>query len=302
MDWWQVRVDCTNDQVEIIANVFEDLGTGGVQIADQETTDFQLAAGWQAVIAYLPASRDLANFMTALRQQLAKLATAGLLKSDLPIATKDINEADWQTSWQDFYQPIQLSRYLTIVPQWQKYQPASATEQVVYLNPGKSFGTGAHTTSQLAAAALELTLRPHMAVFDVGTGSGILSLLAWKLGAGRIVATEIDQPSLTYTRDNLAFNQADKAIELHQGSLLEPVRAQANLIVANMLPEALLPLIPQLDAHLLPQGQIIYTGIIAEQAEKMKQALVAAGFAITLTISQNHWYCFRAQRQSEVAD
>lgn len=302
MDWWQVRVDCPNEQVEIIANVFEELGTGGVQIADQETTDFALAKNWQAVLAYLPATRDLAAFMTALRQQLAQLVTAGLIDHDLPVATKDINEQDWQTSWQDFYRPIQLSRYLTIAPQWQKYQPASAAEQVVYLNPGKSFGTGAHTTTQLAAAALELTLRPQMTVFDVGTGSGILSLLAWKLGAGRIIATELDAGALTYTRDNLAFNQATAAIELHQGSLLEPVQGQADLIVANMLPEALLPLIPQLADHLLPDGQVIYTGIIAEQAEKMRQALVAAGWAITLTLKQNHWYCFRAQRQSEVAD
>lgn len=302
MDWWQVRVDCPNDQVEIIANVFEDLATGGVQIADQETTDFKLSPGWQAVVAYLPASRDLTEFLENLRQRLARLVAAHLIAANLPVATKGINEQDWQTSWQDFYRPIHLSRYLTIVPQWQQYQAASTAEQVVYLNPGKSFGTGAHTTTQLAAAALELTLRPGMTVFDVGTGSGILSLLAWKLGAGPIIATEIDQPSLTYTRDNLAFNQATAAIALYQGSLLTPVQGQADLIVANMLPEALLPLISQLADHLLPQGQVIYTGIIAEQAEKMTQALIAAGFAVTLTLSQNHWYCFRAQRQSEVAD
>lgn len=295
MNWEQIRIDCPAAAVELIANQLIELGTGGVQILDQET-----AATTTAVLAYLPADEELDKFVAAVTARLGNLQTEGFLHGPWQLSTRQIDGQASATAWETYYHVQHLTRFITVVPQWEAYQPSAPGEIVIRLDPGRSFGTGMHPTTQLAVAALELALRPQMRVFDVGTGSGILSLVAKALGAATIQATELDEAALAFTRKNLALNHAADQIQLHAGSLLTPIDGQADLIIANMLPEALLPLIPQLDRHLAVDGQVILTGIIAEQLPKITATLTAAGFVPLLTLSQGAWFCLNCRRQTEV--
>lgn len=296
MNWLEVKVIVTNAQSEIIANVFEELNAGGVQISDDPALDLDLEIGQVGVSAYLTTEVNQSEFINQLKARMMQLQEAGWLSADLQLLTKSINESDWTTSWQDYYEPVRVTRYLTIVPQWQHYQPQAANEQIIKLNPGKSFGTGMHPTTQLAISSLELVLRGGESVFDVGTGSGVLSIVAAKLGAGKISATEYDEVALPFARENFAVNHLENEIQLLQGSLLEPVKQVADLIVANMLPETLLPLIPQLDEHLNDDGRVILTGIIAEQLPKVEAAIAANHFEIDTQMTKDNWYCLTIKR------
>ncbi|MFC6315069.1 50S ribosomal protein L11 methyltransferase [Lapidilactobacillus achengensis] len=296
MNWEQIRIDCPAAALDLIANQLIELGTGGVQILDQET-----AATTTAVLAYLPADEELDKFVAAVTARLGNLQTEGFLHGPWHLSTRQIDGQASATAWEAYYHVQHLTRFITVVPQWEPYQPTASGEIVIRLDPGRSFGTGMHPTTQLAVAALELAMRPQMRVFDVGTGSGILSLVAKSLGAATIQATELDEAALAFTCKNLELNQAADQIQLYAGSLLTPIVGQADLIIANMLPEALLPLIPQLDHHLAVDGQVILTGIIAEQLPKITAALTAAGFVSSLTLSQGPWSCLNCRRKTEVA-
>ncbi|WP_164506632.1 50S ribosomal protein L11 methyltransferase [Lapidilactobacillus mulanensis] len=299
MNWLQVKLIVAVADVEIIANVLEELGSGGVQISDDPQFDSDISAGQEAVIAFLPEEIDQQDFLSQLQQRIQLLLTENLFETTPRLLTKTVSESNWTNTWQDHYQPVRVTRYVTVVPEWIDYSTQREDEILVKLNPGKSFGTGMHPTTQLAISCLELTMRGNERVFDVGTGSGILSIVADKFGAQSIIATELDEAALGFTQENFELNQVEQKIKLLAGSLLSPIDTQADLIVANMLPEALIPLLPQLDQHLLPNGQVILTGIIKAQATKIKAEIQAQGFLIDLTLHSEQWVCYRLKRQSE---
>lgn len=296
MNWLEIKIIAPAEQLEIVANLFEELNAGGVQISDNTTLDADLADNQVGVSAYLTTDVDQAQFIEQLKKRITQLQHDGWLTTDLAILTKKIAESDFTTSWQDYYEPVRVTRYLTIVPQWQDYQPQSPLEQIIRLNPGKSFGTGMHPTTRLALSCLELTLQGGETVFDVGTGSAILSIMAAKLGAKKVMATEFDPVAIPFAQENIELNDLATRIELVQGSLLEPVTSQADLIVANMLPETLLPLIPQLSAHLQHEGTVILTGIIDSQLAKVKAAISEHHFTVDFQMSMADWHCLRIKR------
>lgn len=300
MNWLEVKIIVPPAQLEIVANLFEELNAGGVQISDDVANDLDIESGQVGVSAFLTTDIDRAQFIEDLKSRVQALQQDGWLAPDLQVLTKNIDEDDWTTSWQDYYEPMQVTRYITIVPEWQKYQAKSGLEQIVRLNPGKSFGTGMHPTTRLAISCLELTLRGGESVFDVGTGSGVLSIIAAKFGAKEITATEYDEVALPFARENFALNDLADVITLVHGSLLEPIATKADLIVANMLPQTLTPLIPQLDDHLEANGTVILTGIIAEQLVNIEQVVADNHFSVDLQMKLNDWYCLRLKRTAEV--
>ncbi|WP_261805545.1 50S ribosomal protein L11 methyltransferase [Lapidilactobacillus luobeiensis] len=298
MIWEQIRVDCAPEMVDLIADQLIELGTGGVQWLDDETTT---APGNDraAVLAYLPAAQELTDFLQKLDQRLQSLQDQGFLTVGWRLSTRQVDDQKGALAWESYYHVQHLTRFITVVPQWEDHQPTTNDEIVIRLDPGRSFGTGMHPTTRLAVSALELSLRPGRSVFDVGTGSGILSLVAWRLGASTIQATELDENALAFTEKNLRLNHGEAAIKLMAGSLLTPVEGRADLIIANMLPEALLPLIPQLTGHLQPEGQVILTGIINTQLPKIQNALTQAGFVVDLLLQAGDWFCLRCQKEGE---
>ncbi|GEL14054.1 ribosomal protein L11 methyltransferase [Lapidilactobacillus concavus DSM 17758] len=299
MEWLQLKLIVDAGDVEIIANVFDDLESGGVQISDDPQYDSEIKKGQVAVSAFLTADRNQSEMVAQLHRRLSQLEAASLLQQTPRLLTREVSESNWTTTWRDYYQPIQLTRFLTVVPKGTVYEPTSTAERLIALEPGKSFGTGMHPTTQLAVSMLELTMHGQETVFDVGTGSGILSIAATFLGAQKVVATELDSVALEFTQHNFELNQITNQVELVQGSLLDQVSQKADLILANMLPEALVPLLPQLATHLFPDGQVIMTGIIQAQAAKMRGLIESAGFTIDLVLQSSDWVCYRFKQHAE---
>lgn len=239
-------------------------------------------------IAYFDEERDRDEVVKAFEDKLKELAGYGLRTGEGTISTSYIADQDWNTVWQKYYHVINLSRHLAIVPEWELYKPAFPDQQIITMDPGLAFGTGNHQTTQLAMLGIERAMVKPLSVVDVGTGSGILAIAAHKLGAKSVLGTDISDESMTAAKENAGLNDfAD--LKLQKTSLLADVEGKFDLIVANILAEILLDLIPQLDSHLNEDGQVIFSGIDYLQLPKIEQALSENGFKIDMKMRAGRW-------------
>lgn len=239
-------------------------------------------------IAYFDQEADKQQLKKKFAAKLQELESYGLSIGQAKISSSYIADQDWNTAWQKYYHAIDFSRHLAIVPQWEHYQPVFKDQQIITLDPGLAFGTGNHKTTQLAIMALERAILRPCTVVDVGTGSGILAIAASKLGAKRVLATDISDEAMTAAQENIALNHLAN-ISLQKTSLLKKISGKFDIIVANILAEILLDLIPQLDAHLKAKGQVIFSGIDYLQLPQIKKSLLEHGFKIDLTMRQGRW-------------
>jgi len=193
-------------------------------------------------------------------------------------------EQDWVRLTQAQFDPIQISPRLWIVPSW--HAAPDPTAIVLVLDPGLAFGTGSHPTTRLCLQWLDRSLPQNATVLDYGCGSGILAIAAKKLGAGTVVGVDIDPQAVQAARDNAAANAVAAAFYLPD-ALPE---AQYAVVIANILSNPLKVLAPLLAARVQPHGQIVLSGILAEQAEDMR-ALYGAWFDMRPAICDEGWAC-----------
>lgn len=193
-------------------------------------------------------------------------------------------EQDWVRLTQSQFDPIQISKRLWIVPSWHAAPDPSAL--VLVLDPGLAFGTGSHPTTRLCLQWLDSHLAKNQSVLDYGCGSGILAIAAKKLGAGRAAGVDIDAQAVQAARDNAAQNQVEASFYLPD-ALPE---AQYEVVIANILSNPLKVLAPLLAAHVRPRGQIVLSGILAQQAEEMR-AHYSEWFDMRAAIMDEGWAC-----------
>lgn len=291
MQWRELNVITSNEAIEAVNNILVTYGAEGVQIKD-ETADVE-------ILTYFPAETELAALIPEIKQAIVNLQEFGLNPGKAEVLLKDPENDSWVDVWEQYYHPVRVSRYLTIVPKWEEYTPQMPDEKLIILNPGRSFGTGEHPTTILSLHALENTIRGGETMIDVGTGSGVLSIAAKQLGVNEVFAYDIDDVAVAAALENICLNPGAKDIHVSANNLLENITQPADLIIANMLPEVLVPLLPQTLNCLQPHGHLILSGIIHEQFEKMKQLVEATGYEIKHVACQGDWYGITAQLKSE---
>ena len=231
---------------------------------------------------------DKKKLVQKITDKIAEMNGYGLDAGNVSISTKEVADEDWNTAWQKYYHVIDFSRHLAIVPEWEDYQPAFSDQQLIRLDPGLAFGTGGHTTTQLVLLAMERALVKPMSVLDVGTGSGILAIAASKLGASHVLGTDISDEAVTAAKENIALNNIDN-IDVRKANLLKDINEKYDLIVANILADILLELIPDLDNHLNENGKIIFSGIDYLQLPKIEKALEDNNFIIKMKMQEGRW-------------
>lgn len=255
-----------------------------------ELTKEQLAKHTE-IIGYFDGEVDLA----ALNEQFKEAIS---VEFDLKI--EEVIEENWQSNWMVHYKVERVSRFMTIVPQWEEYQ-AAPDEKVIFIDPGLAFGTGNHPTTQLGIQALEMYMRGGERVIDVGTGSGILAFAAWQLGASRVWGYDLDPQSIDSANLNLTFqdNAAKSVIEFSANDLLKGVSHQADIIVANILPHILVNLFDDARALLSDDGYLILGGILKEKSAELETALADYGWTIVQQITLHEWVGYIAQKVNE---
>jgi len=211
------------------------------------------------------------------------------------IALQTCKNADWENNWKQYFKPLPVGQKLLIRPAWEEDCDA-AGRVVLSLDPGSAFGTGTHDTTRLCLEALERHVTPGCTVLDVGCGSGILSIAALLLGAGHATGIDIDALAVKAARQNAAANRlnADQFTVL-QGNLAEQVEGSYDIVIANLVTDIILSLLPNIPVLLKPSGMFIASGIILQRKKDIRAALEANGPRVTACRESDGWLCIEME-------
>jgi ribosomal protein L11 methyltransferase len=207
-----------------------------------------------------------------------------------------VAEEDWANAWKEYYRTTRVGQWLVIKPSWLDYQQL-AGDLVIEMDPGMAFGCGTHATTALCLKLLEKHIRPGMTIYDIGTGSGILAAAAAKLGAGRVLALDIDPVACRAAQENAARNKVNDLVSVRQGSLAEHSDSGADLVVANIIADVIADLAPDAAAVLSPGGIFIASGIIRDRLDMVIEAVEAAGFAVCEVVEEGLWVALVLQKR-----
>ena len=218
--------------------------------------------------------------------------------------TVSLREEDWATSWQKYYQPIPVGERVYIVPDWMRGQEVPDGRVPLYLNPGLTFGTGSHPTTQLCLELLEEVLRPGDQVLDLGCGSGILAIAALALGASKAVGVDIDPKAADVAFENAALNGiGPDRLSVYAGDVLTDKRLAAKLepgrsrvVLANIVADVIIPLSAKAGEFMAGDGVFLTSGIIDGRQDEVRAAMEANGFTIVKHLERGGWHAYEARR------
>lgn len=294
MNWFEMKVATTTQAVEMVSSILIEAGSQGVAIVDPSDYDTLIDDGFGQikpdksvlfetdevfVSGYFPDIKNYTEIVGYIREKLKEAENFGLDLGRNELLIGEVNEKDWANAWKTYYKIVRLSRFLTIKPSWENYEP-SEHEHVIALDPGMAFGTGTHPTTRLSLEALEQVIRGGEYVIDVGTGSGVLSIAAKALGAGVVEAYDLDEKATRIAKENIELNSYATDIVVRENDLLKGVVAQADVIVANILAEILEHLVADAWTNLKPDGTLILAGIIQSKRDGLVEQLETQGFDI----------------------
>ena len=302
MEWQEITVITGPDAVEAVAQCFYQVGSGGVVIEDSALLKTKINEGkWDAfefpeemlqrsfpvVKGYLPVNEELPPKLEELKRGIEEImARLGQAPGTITLAT--VQEEDWANSWKAYFKPFKLGNKIVIKPSWESYQ-AGEGEIVLEMDPGMAFGTGTHITTAMCAAFLEKYLQPGDRVYDVGTGTGILAMMAASIGAQSVLALDYDQVAVRVAGENIAHNGLEQLVTVKQNDLLDGVEGKADFIAANIIADIILKLLPQVQARLRTGGLFLASGIIEERQAEVRQTAQAAGFELLEERSKEEW-------------
>lgn len=313
MKWNEIKVETASEAVEAVANILMEAGASGVAIEDSLDAEYfqsdafgelldkenftKLDKGAATVQAYFPETTFLPEIFPFIKDQINKLPEFGLAIGANIVTTSEVSEQDWATAWKKYYHPVRVTRFLTIVPQWEEYTALMPEEKIITLDPGMAFGTGTHPTTNLTLQALEMTLRGGETLLDVGTGSGVLSIASKFLGANDVHAFDLDEVAVRAAQENMDLNPVAKDVQVSANDLLNGVEIQADVIVANILADIIIKMIPDANRLLKSDGTLIVSGIIEDKKDEVLEVLFTYGFYVAQILQQKDWFAIILKKE-----
>lgn len=299
MDWLELTVQVPPEGVELVADIFQEMETGGVVIEDPAVILRYAAAAdpdeW-GVEAPPPGERNpvvkgyfAADAGLAGRLEQLKAALNSLKLTPAPeLSACKVAEEDWANCWKAYYKPVRVGKHLVVKPSWEDY-PVVAGDLVIEMDPGMAFGCGTHPTTALCLKLLEKYVQGGETVYDVGTGSGILAIASALLGAGRVVAIDHDSVACRTAAANVDRNVVGGRVKVMQGDLLSSTDGEADLVVANIIASIITNLAADVSKTLVPGGIFIASGIISERGPEVVAALETAGMSVAEQLEEGGW-------------
>ncbi len=314
MRWLEVHIDTNHAGLDEVQALLSSLDVDGVMIEDEEEFQDFLENNheyWDYVDEDLErhmAGRSRITFYLEAREAgFAKLgevriALEGLKQErkdlgSLLMTLEDVEDADWENNWKQYYKPMEIGERLLVIPQWEEADPGDRVP--LYLDPGLTFGTGAHATTRLCLTALESLIHGGERVLDLGCGSGILSVAALRLGAGSALAVDIDDKCRTAARENAGLNGiGPDRLDILVGNILtdetvvDRIGGGYDLVLANIVADVIIALAPRVRGLLAPGGTFLCSGIIEGRADEVSAALTAQGLEVLEEREDNGWHAF----------
>lgn len=322
MNWIEVSIYTTTAGIDPVCGCLLGIGVTGFAIRDAEDFEEFLNdknGNWDyidddlmnlrdcetCVTVYLPDDSQGADMLSALRSEMSALAARDENKAfgRLAVELANVREEDWANNWKQYFKPLTVGEKLVIKPSWEEYDKNDG-RTVLEIDPASSFGTGQHNTTQLCLELIEKALRPGDRVLDLGCGSGILSIAAILLGADNVTAVDISQNSTQTAKENASKNNipAEKYTAycgdiISDSGLVEKIGGGFDLIAANIVADVLIAMSPLFEKFLKKGGTLILSGIIAERADEVVEAVKSKGYALTELREKDGWAAVAFKRQ-----
>src|SRR5699024_269794 len=293
MSWVEVKIHTEREAEEAVSYVLNEAGANGVVVEDladvtkDKTSRFGEVIEIDTsrypeegihIIAYFYEDMYWPAKKAKLQEQLHHLSKNQIYLGDWTWREQIVQEEDWANEWKKYFNIQPITETLTIVPSWEN--STTVTDETILMDPGMAFGTGTHPTTILSAVALEKYMHIHDTVIDVGTGSGVLSIAACKLGAQHVYAYDLDEVAVSSAKMNRDLNDLRAKISVESNDLLKHTQHSVDIIVANILAEIVLHLVEDLKLNLLPVVYFITSGLIDPKQTQVSDKLIAAGFLI----------------------
>lgn len=311
MEWIEISVSVHREAVEATCAILMDAGAIGVAMEDpallfersEQPGDWDYVEipegvdrfGEIIVKAWLQRNAWFADSFQQIKAEVQKLSSYGILAGSCTILSEIVEDGEWATAWKAYYKPIRVGKRLLIRPIWEEMN-LQPQDLEIALDPGLAFGTGSHPTTQLCLRFLEDYLKPGDSFLDVGCGSGILTIAAAKLGAGVLSAVDIDELAVHSTIENLKLNGLAEKVRVIHGDLVEQIQEPVRVVTANIVADAILRLLPNIEPLLVSQGLFIASGIITTREEDLVKATQEAGLSILEVRREGDWVAILAQK------
>lgn len=308
-DWIEVTVVTSSEATEAVSGIFYTLDVQGVSIDDAKDVEFKkkhpayadffdeavLNKDKDAIVkGYFKETDDFDEIIKYIEEGVNNLTEYGLDKGKGIVTYHKVNEEDWENNWKKYYKPTKVGDRVVVKPIWEEYE-AKDGELIVEMDPGMAFGTGTHETTRMCVKALEKYVKAEDTVFDIGTGSGILSIAAARLGAKHVVGVDLDPVAVDSATKNVGYNDISN-IEILYGDLMEVVKGKAEIVVANILAPIVMILCDGVKEFINDGGFFIASGILNTQEEMIKEKMESVGFKIEEVIADGEWVCIVAKK------
>ena len=293
--WTKLTAEGKTSQLDEITSVMSMLDNG---LMIEDYSDFSLNGMYGELVddSILNADREVVRVSLFVPEERSVVEYKEFLETrfsalgiDASISCEGMCEDDWAESWKQYYKPVPLGK-VTIVPAWESYE-AKVDEIIIRMDPGMAFGTGTHETTRLVIRLMQDEIKGGERMLDVGTGSGILSICASKLGASHCNAYDIDPVAVKVARENVLADGCNN-ITVGVSDLLRGVdlsEGKYDFCVANIVADIIIRMLPDIKDYLKSGAPLILSGIIGDRAEEVKAAVVKEGFTVEKEISENDW-------------
>ena len=317
MGWNKITIDTLTSAEDMISYELTELGATGVEVEDHVSLteeemkvmyvdllpdDIAPDDGKAKISCYFDENENLEHITMQIQAMLERLRGfmdigAGTISFD---KTK---EEDWVNNWKQYFHQFYVDDIL-IVPSWEEVKAEDKDKMILHIDPGTAFGTGMHETTQLVIRQLKKFVKPGMEILDVGTGSGILGIVALKLGAGHVVGTELDPCAVPAVSENKEANQIEeKSFDMMIGNIIDDKEVQDqvgyekyDIVTANILADVLVPLTPVIVAQMKKGAYYITSGILDVKEDVVVKAVKDAGLTLVEVTHQGEWVSVTARK------
>ena len=311
MAWLEITIDTVSDKIDSVVTSLTAAGFSDLVIEDQEEFETFLDQNreyWDYIDEELQAKLQ---GLSHIKLYLEDTDKAGIERLEVRVAqlkltmtVSPLAETNWEESWKDNYPPQEVGENLVVLPYWlaDSYE---GSRLPIILDPGLTFGTGAHPSTQMVMEAMEKTVKPGFDCLDLGSGSGILSLVALRLGAASAIGDDIDPKAEDIARENAAYNRfASPEFTALTGNVTEDTALmekladkEYDLVLVNIVADVIIGLAPVLPNFLTEKSTLICSGILDVRLNDVTAALTNAGLTVTATYAKEDWRCVTAKKE-----
>lgn len=311
-NWVEIKIKTTTEAVEAITNILFENGAQGAMIEDPKDFLFQKAHEYDwdyieedvfntddenvYIKTYISEENDVVTFIESIKIRISELRNFGIDIGAGEIFTDNVNEEDWANNWKKYYKPTKIGDRIVIKPEWEEYCPSEG-DLVIHMDPGMAFGTGNHETTSMCIENLEKYVSEKSTVFDIGCGSGILGIVASKLGAKNVVGIDIDEMAVKVANENIQKNNVQDIMTAIAGNMTDKIEegAKADIVVANIIADIIMKMSGDVRKLLKDDGIFISSGIILAKVDEVLENLKDNGFEVVDVIKKGEWSCVIAK-------